>query len=417
MSAGSALTPAALDLIYFGSLPVAFAPVAGAVVPFVAADWAADGASAARVAARAAYLAGDDGARDVVLPAVPSLDFACVRAGGERRAADAPPGALPPALAAPLLKVPLARAPAGALRGVASGTRSALAKVDGAWFRLKGCGNNDEGFRVRVNPRRADGVAWRDIRGSAFPKEALTELLMADRVARALAARGAAGANGAVAFARYAAPAELPLGPRFETACIVESTLGDRRLGTHVLAGLEALLPSLLCGAAGAAAALAGVFPPARPRGADGAPEGTESFVEMAVLPVSAAYACEAMEAARAAAAGAPPPPPGPPLENAEPWSAPGVRRDASSLADLCGAAAPAAAREWLAAAERAGVAALRGAPPPEQWTREGRRPMAPEWVPVWAAAVEAVRGGGGGGGARRPRAPAHSLMPPPPAP
>ena len=73
----------------------------------------------------------------------------------------------------------------------------------------------------------------------------------------------------------------------------------------------------------------------------------------------------------------------------AEPWSS--GPRDATGMADLAGASAPPAARAWLAAAERAGVAAMRDAPPPQQWTRGGLRAMAPEWVPVWAAAVESA--------------------------
>jgi hypothetical protein len=43
----------------------------------------------------------------------------------------------------------------------------------------------------------------------------------------------------------YSAP-NAPLGDVCVPACIVERTFGDRRLGTHVLAGLELLLPSLI---------------------------------------------------------------------------------------------------------------------------------------------------------------------------
>ena len=34
--------------------------------------------------------------------------------------------------------------------GVASGIRSALILVEGKWYRLKGCGNNDEGFILKT---------------------------------------------------------------------------------------------------------------------------------------------------------------------------------------------------------------------------------------------------------------------------
>jgi len=44
----------------------------------------------------------------------------------------------------------------------------------------------------------------------------------------------------------YSGAAELPFGPAIPTACIVERSLGDRRLSTHVLAGLDRLLPLVI---------------------------------------------------------------------------------------------------------------------------------------------------------------------------
>ena len=47
----------------------------------------------------------------------------------------------------------------------------------------------------------------------------------------------------------YTGEKELPLGlsnPDFQTACIVQKTRGDRRFGTHVLAGITLLLDSFL---------------------------------------------------------------------------------------------------------------------------------------------------------------------------
>ena len=44
----------------------------------------------------------------------------------------------------------------------------------------------------------------------------------------------------------YSGAAELPFGPAIPTACIVERSLGDRRLRTHVLAGLDRLLPLVI---------------------------------------------------------------------------------------------------------------------------------------------------------------------------
>ncbi len=162
----------------------------------------------------------------------PLLDFKCVRVGGEPSV----DGSVPAALQTPLIKVPLANAPADAVRGVASGTRSALVPLDGKWYRLKGCGNNDEGFTVRHNPPLGQPLApgktrWRDVRGSAFRDTSLTELHQSERVVEAMHKTASLGTNGAIGLALYDGAEQMPLGPHFPTACIIESTLGDRRLG------------------------------------------------------------------------------------------------------------------------------------------------------------------------------------------
>ena len=41
-----------------------------------------------------------------------------------------------------------------------------MVKLNGRWYRLKGSGNNDEGFVVRTT--KAKDGDWRDIRGCAF---------------------------------------------------------------------------------------------------------------------------------------------------------------------------------------------------------------------------------------------------------
>jgi hypothetical protein len=56
---------------------------------------------------------------------------------------------------------------------------------------------------------------------------------------------GIPGANGAMGIYHYDTPNQ-PFGPAVSVpACIVETTRGDRRLGSHVLAGIELLLPLL----------------------------------------------------------------------------------------------------------------------------------------------------------------------------
>ena len=59
----------------------------------------------------------------------------------------------PPELSSlPLMKTPVeaSRKYPSSLKGVASGVRSALVRVRGSWYRLKGSGNNDEGFPAEV---------------------------------------------------------------------------------------------------------------------------------------------------------------------------------------------------------------------------------------------------------------------------
>jgi hypothetical protein len=77
-------------------------------------------------------------------------------------------------------------------------------------YRLKGCGNNSDGFIVK-NERQniaVDGgasrmIEFRQVRGAAFPHTAARELVMSGRVADALAPLGAAGANEPVAMMKY----------------------------------------------------------------------------------------------------------------------------------------------------------------------------------------------------------------------
>ena len=60
------------------------------------------------------------------------------------------------------------------MQGFASGKRSAILEKDGKLFRLKGCGNLDEGFPVE----RLDSLVEdaKEIRGCAFEHTAFREL-------------------------------------------------------------------------------------------------------------------------------------------------------------------------------------------------------------------------------------------------
>ena len=163
------------DEIFFGSVPVHLQPVPGRVVPYAPGAFGPDPARdaagrPARTLARKDPLPHPDGGPPVVVPCMPCLDTVRTAATADDRGDGDALADWPAALRQPLLKVP---APvAGAPKAFASGCRSACAKIDGAWYRLKGSGNNDQGFLVKTSSTvLAAGeplVATRQIRGAAF---------------------------------------------------------------------------------------------------------------------------------------------------------------------------------------------------------------------------------------------------------
>ncbi len=90
----------------------------------------------------------------------------------------------PPAVAVPLLKLPAGKAPEESFRGIASGHRSAiLVGKDGKFYRLKGCGNDLQGFVVQ----KTDGfIPNHGVRGSQFECTVSRELYFSYLVHKAL---------------------------------------------------------------------------------------------------------------------------------------------------------------------------------------------------------------------------------------
>ena len=72
---------------------------------------------------------------------------------------------------------------------------------------------------------------WRDIRGSAFWHTAVRENYMVADISAVLDPLGIPCANSALGMYTYAEP-NMPLGDEFAPVCIVQRTLGDRRLAT-----------------------------------------------------------------------------------------------------------------------------------------------------------------------------------------
>lgn len=186
------------------------------------------------------------GAEALVLDAVPVLDLILHRNTPES-------GNWCPAINRPLVKCS-AGDPATCVHGYASGVRSALVQEEGKsrWYRLKGCGNNADGFPIvpvlddagAAQHDPTSGVALQKIRGACYVHTATLELHMSARVDQLLSSQGMRCANRPVGWWEYATPgADYPQVVR---CCGLFECEGDRRLGDHVLRGLELLLP-LLC--------------------------------------------------------------------------------------------------------------------------------------------------------------------------
>jgi hypothetical protein len=142
--------------------------------------------------------------------------------------------------------------------GYASGVRSAVIQdaTSGKWYRLKGCGNNADGFPIvpvlddAGNPlfsgeERLDGasVPLRKIRGACYLHTATLELHISAKVGALLAPYGMRCANEPCGWWEYDLPsAEFP---EVRRCCSVFECEGDRRLGDHILRGLEMLLDQL----------------------------------------------------------------------------------------------------------------------------------------------------------------------------
>jgi hypothetical protein len=189
----------------------------------------------------------------VVIPGIPALNFIPARKNQEQLQRDQE-DPLPEIFAAPLIKCSSGD-PSIVISGVASGVRSGLIKIGDVWYRLKGCGNHDQGFllRKRIHPQSStargagnnQSADWCDIRGCAFIDTTLRELHYT-KVLSKLLPSFAISANSSLGFMEYSDPEYLPCGPSVQTTCILETTIGDRRFGTHVLAGIELLLPFLI---------------------------------------------------------------------------------------------------------------------------------------------------------------------------
>ena len=256
------------EALFFSTTPCWFKPAAGAAFDYATSCTGFPTASTVTptelsklrcqsIALKPDGIAADDpaatlwrptpaGAEALVLDAVPVLDLMLQR----NTPGDSSWGR---AIHRPLVKCK-PDDPETCMRGYASGVRSALLQEDGRsqWYRLKGCGNNTDGFPIvpvlddvgAAQHDLASGVALQKIRGACYVHTATLELHMSGMVDRLLSAQGMRCANRPVGWWEYATPEADYY--QVVRCCGLFECEGDRRLGDHVLRGLESLLP-LLC--------------------------------------------------------------------------------------------------------------------------------------------------------------------------
>lgn len=252
------------DRYYFGTKETFLKQVHGTSTTFLESEWCLDSSSLAKENAlvHQERLVLDNCDIPIAVPGIPAVDYV-------RKNCDlpGPPISNPKLLEFPLLKTIESESNVSGYVGIASGVRSALIKVDSLWYRLKGCGNNVDGFPMRVHYLpSADGTgekipAWQELRGCAFPQTTSRELVITSQLSRALEPQGILSANTPVGYASY----DHPLNPHVKPTCIITETKGDRRFGTHVLAGVELILPLLLDIPAIDRSKLSEMFPALRP--------------------------------------------------------------------------------------------------------------------------------------------------------
>ena len=145
------------------------------------------------------------------------------------------------------------------LQCIVSGHRSAVVKdpKTGIYYRLKGCGNDEIGF----NLLKSEGYFTEfNTRGSQFVSTCCRELYFSEKVNEALKKINIPCANLPVGFWKYdknltilpndkVQKENIPTlenkVPEIDKYCGIFHTLGDKRLRTHLLCGLEKILENI----------------------------------------------------------------------------------------------------------------------------------------------------------------------------
>ncbi|CAF0734991.1 unnamed protein product [Adineta ricciae] len=183
----------------------------------------------------------NDNYQELVLPEIPAT---CVQISSTNGGFES----IPDIFRYPLIKSKLS----SPWKGIVSGTRSALIKLSSSeWYRLKGCGNDTDGFPIRPVSDSNDKVT---IRGCAFLHSTHRELVMTKYISNLLSTHQIECANIPIGWFEYQ-PTNTTIHSDVPTVqdihlnqwanvsrcCILMKTLGNKRLSDHILYGIEQL--------------------------------------------------------------------------------------------------------------------------------------------------------------------------------
>lgn len=135
-----------------------------------------------------------------------------------------------------------------------SGIRSAIVPLNNKYYRLKGCGNNNEGFVTEKLKFRKTGE---EIRGCQFKHTSIREVYMSDKINTILMNYGFEVANKPVGIYYYNDNDEISKNqlkelsiksdkPRITKTCSVFEVLSEKRVGCHLMPGNEMLFTKII---------------------------------------------------------------------------------------------------------------------------------------------------------------------------
>lgn len=143
--------------------------------------------------------------------------------------------------------------------GITSGKRSCIIKTKtGEFLRLKGCGNYKTGFTLLKYDDKDLSFKKIEIRGCQFENTAFRELYYSYKINEILKKYNMYCANIPLGYYKYDKDIKfieeslnnknkiVNEAPEIDKYCSIYKTLGDRRLGTHLLRGIEIIMDAII---------------------------------------------------------------------------------------------------------------------------------------------------------------------------